>query len=232
MPTFQSDYALVWQKHAGTVALGSLVHTFTDGPHRFLSTLEHTAASRLSKSVTFGEPDNLLKGEQSLAMGFLCCIKYATFGLVEKCLKYTSANAYTSVAMFGTPYWASAKFSFFLVIRNVHRLGATVSVAQLVPFIGKVVTCSLCTAAFYMMQVVVFSNAAISIVSATLIAAITSWLIAAQFMAPLSQASATLLQCYMLDEELFLHNANERFAEKDMHAWVASFGGDFTAVKA
>jgi len=229
LPTFLDDYALVWQKHAGTVALGSLLHTFTDGPHRVLSTMEHVAASRVSKVNTSASP--VLRVEQYASKGFLCCLHYGTFGLAENCLKYTSANAYASVAMFGTGYWESAKFSFYLVTRNVHRLGATVSVAQLIPFIGKVSTCALCTGAFYMMQVVVFSNQAISIVSATVVAAITSWLIAAQFMAPLSQASTTLLQCYMLDEELFLHNANERFAEKEMHAWVATYGGDFSAVQ-
>jgi len=230
LPTLLDDYALVWQKHAGTVALGSLLHTFTDGPHRVLSTMEHVAASRVSKVNTSASP--VLRVEQYASKGFLCCLHYGTFGLAENCLKYTSANAYASVAMFGTSYWESAKFSFYLVTRNVHRLGATVSVAQLIPFIGKVSTCALCTGAFYMMQVVVFSNQAISIVSATVVAAITSWLIAAQFMAPLSQASTTLLQCYMLDEELFLHNANERFAEKEMHAWVATYGGDFLATQA
>mmetsp|Transcript_51681 Transcript_51681/g.88660 ORF Transcript_51681/g.88660 Transcript_51681/m.88660 type:complete len:281 (-) Transcript_51681:100-942(-) len=217
------DYFTALKSHAGTVAYGSLVHTFTDGPHRFLSVLERFATSKASEGHT--------GLDRSFGNAVVCVMDWVTLPCVEKCLKYASGNAYASVAMFGTGYWESAKFSFYLVTRNVHRLGATVSVAQLIPFIGKVSTCALCTGAFYMMQVVVFSNQAISIVSATVVAAITSWLIAAQFMAPLSQASTTLLQCYMLDEELFLHNANERFAEKEMHAWVATYGGDFSAVQ-
>ena len=36
-----------------------------------------------------------------------------------------------------------------------------------------------------------------------------------------------LLQCYMLDEELFLHNSNERYADKVIIAWIAAYGGEF-----
>lgn len=76
-------------------------------------------------------------------------------------------------------------------------------------------------------QVMAFPNHAISMVCATMVAAITSWVIASNFMAPLTQASTALLQCYMLDEELFLHNSNERYADKILIAWIAAYGGEF-----
>jgi hypothetical protein len=72
-----------------------------------------------------------------------------------------------------------------------------------------------------------FPNHAISMVCATSVAAITSWVIASNFMAPLTQAPTALLQCYMLDEELFLHNSNERYADKVIIAWIAAYGGEF-----
>ena len=61
----------------------------------------------------------------------------------------------------------------------------------------------------------------------TLICAITAWAMSSQFIAPISMAPSTLLQCYMLDEEYFRHNSAGRFSEKEMHAWVDTYGGEF-----
>jgi hypothetical protein len=55
--------------------------------------------------------------------------------------------------MFGTGYWASAKASFFLTIRNKERLGAAISVAQIVPTVGKVSATATTTIIFYFIQV-------------------------------------------------------------------------------
>ncbi len=83
----------------------------------------------------------------------LWIMDHVTLRCAEFFLKYTSANAYTSVAMFGTGYWASAKSSFYLIIRNKDRLGATMSVAQIIPFIAKVSATVMTTAVFYFIQV-------------------------------------------------------------------------------
>ena len=36
------------------------------------------------------------------------------------------------------------------------------------------------------------------------------------------------MMCYMLDEEMYSKSSEGRFAEKEMHAWVDTFGGEFT----
>ena len=221
-----SVYGTVLRRHLGTVAFGALVHTFTDGPHRALATLERSAMAH----ATVGGDGSFKKGRtgfQALSSAVVNCISKGSCGLVEGILKYTSANAYTSVAMFGTGYWASAQRSFFLVTRHTHLLGRTIAVSQVVPFVGKVSVTACCTAAFYCMQVMAFPNHAISMVCATIVAALLSWVIASNFVAPLTQAPSALLQCFMLDEELFLHNTNERYADKLLRAWVAAYGGDF-----
>lgn len=51
-----------------------------------------------------------------------------------------------------------------------------------------------------------------------------------QFLAPLSQAPSTLLQCYMIDGEYFANSPTERFAEKEMHAWVDTYGGEYDSL--
>ena len=226
LPTLFADYAVGLKCHAGTVALGSLLHTLLGVPHRALSVVDSVANARAGRNGYTQSP--CAPCEQRLASCSVACLRSGTCGLVDHFLKYTSPNAYAAVGMFGTPYWASARMSFFLTIRHVHRLGATMAVAQLVPTIGKVTVCAVCSALFYFAQVAAFSNTAVSILCSTAIAAMCSWLIAAQFLAPLVQAPQTLLQCYMLDEELFLHNENERYTYPELHTWVATYGGDFT----
>lgn len=75
-------------------------------------------------------------------------------------------------------------------------------------------------------QVWGFPDYAISMVCSTLLCCVTSWIITSQFLAPLTQAPSTLLQCYMIDEEYFAHDAPSRFAEKEMHTWVDTYGGE------
>jgi hypothetical protein len=113
------------------------------------------------------------------------------------------------------------------VIRNKNRLGATVSVAQVVTMVEKVAATSLTTTVFYFIQVWGFPDQGISMSCACLVCALTSWVISSQFMAPLSQAPTTLLQCFMIDGEFFAANSAERFAEKEMHAWVDTYGGEY-----
>ena len=48
-----------------------------------------------------------------------------------------------------------------------------------------------------------------------------------QALAPMTQSSTTLLQSFMLDEEMFLHSPDQRYAEKEFHTWVDSYGGDW-----
>lgn len=227
LPNSMRDWRTTWRCYAGTVAYASILHTFTDGWHRFFATMDTLASAKLANQGNFGAT-NLEKIEQKLSRCFNIMVGFLACGNIDRFLKYTSANAYASVAMFGTNYWTSAQNSFYLIIRNKHRLGGTISVTHLIPFIGKVATTAICTAAFYLMQVMVFQNEAMSIACATLVAGLICWTITSQFFAPLGQASSTLLQCYMLDEELFVYNDNERYAEKMMHSWMNTYGGDFS----
>jgi hypothetical protein len=216
------DFFTALHKHSGTVAYASLLHTFTEGPYRFLSTLERLSVRMATKGNATEKP---------IGRGIVGCMDYCTLPLVENFLKYTSSNAYASVAMCGTGYWDSARNSFFLIIRNKDRLGPTMSVAQIIATIGKTTAMMLTTTVFYFIQIWAFpDDTPISMAASTLICAITSWIISAQFLAPLSQAPSTLLQCYMIDGEYFQHNPQERYTEKEMHAWVDTYGGETDAL--
>ena len=246
------DYFTALRKHWGTCAIASLTHTFTDAPHGFLKNMERFAALQAAQGST-GASAALLDGKRAAApdlashsaakgdkkscrqcdalgatWGTSCLwiMDHVTLRAAEFFLKYTSCNAYASVAMFGTDYWASAKNSFFLIIRNKDRLGATMSVTQIIPFIAKVAATVMTTTVFYFIQVWGYPDYAISMVCSTLLCCITSWIITSQFLAPLTQAPSTLLQCYMLDEEYFSHDPGSRFAEKEMHTWVDTYGGE------
>lgn len=215
------DYWTALLVHGGSVGLASLTHIFTNGPHRLLAAVERFATGKATAGPT----------EADKAAGAACvfCMDHSTLCCVENLFKYTSPNAYTAMAMFGTPYWASAKTSFFLVIRNKERLGATMAVAQLVPVIGQVFATTSASTVFYFIQIWAFPSATpISMACSTLICGVTAWIMSRQFMAPISQAPSALLQCYMIDEEYAAAKGGlaQRFAEKELHAWVDTYGGE------
>jgi hypothetical protein len=221
--------------HCGTVAVGSLVHIFTNGPHRVLSMVERFATAAAASSSSSSSSSGGSNGEssttpldRSVGAALVCCLDWVTLPCVENLLKYTSPSAYTATAMFGTGYWASAKTTFFLTIRNKNRVGATLAVATVVPIVGQVACTAVAAALYYFIQVWGFADEApISMACATLLCSITAWVMARQFLVPLFVAPATLLQCYMLDGEFYAHKSTERFAEKEFHAWVDTYGGEF-----
>jgi len=102
------------------------------------------------------------------------------------------------------------------------------TVTEIVITIGKVSITGLCTALYYFATVLFFRQETISMFSGTLMAAVLSWLCSSQFFAPFTQAAPALLQSFMLDEELFFHNSDQRYAEKALHAWVDTYGGEFS----
>ena len=125
--------------------MASLVHIFSNGPHRFLATMERFATTKANEGQT--------PMDRSAGGAAVCIMNWVTLPIVENCLKYTSPNAYTSVAMFGHGYWQAAKTSFYLIIRNKNRIGATMSVAQIIPTIGKVSVTAVTCCIFYFIQV-------------------------------------------------------------------------------
>jgi len=220
--------------HCGTVAIGSFLHIFTNGPHRVLSTLERFATHAASSSAAAASKDGSSSQapvpplERRVGAALICCLDWVTLPCVENLIKYTSPSAYMATAMFGTGYWASAKTSFFLTIRNKNRVGATLSVATVVPIVGQVACTAIAAALYYLIQVWGFPDEVpIAMSCATLLCSITAWIMARQFLVPMTVAPVALLQCYMLDGEYFAHKSTERFAEKEFHAWVDTYGGEF-----
>jgi hypothetical protein len=65
--------------HAGTVAIGSLVHTALDGPHRCLSTLERFATAKVSSGAT--------TLDQSFGGACICLLNWCTLPIAENLLK-------------------------------------------------------------------------------------------------------------------------------------------------
>jgi len=57
---------------------------------------------------------------------------------MEKCMKFLNKNAYIQTAIFGSNFCSSAKKAFFLILRNIARIGAVTLVSEFVIIIGKV----------------------------------------------------------------------------------------------
>lgn len=73
------DYFTALWCHAGTVAIGSLTHTFTDGPYRFLSTMERLAVSKAT-----GDGTAL---DRQIGTAAICFMDWVTLPCAENCLK-------------------------------------------------------------------------------------------------------------------------------------------------
>ncbi|CAN0003068.1 unnamed protein product, partial [Discosporangium mesarthrocarpum] len=108
--------------HTGTAAFGSLVIAIIQMIRAVMAYIQH----KLSKSGN------------KLAEAMLCCMS-CCFWCLEKCMKFINKNAYIQVAIFSTGFCRSAKNSFWLIARNLARIGAVSVVNEFVVFIMKLV---------------------------------------------------------------------------------------------
>merc|ERR1711879_538252 len=68
-----------------------------------------------------------------LAKCLICCM-----WCLEKCIKFLNKNAYIQVALMGTNFCTSAKNAFWLILRNILRIGMLAALGALIQTIGKI----------------------------------------------------------------------------------------------
>ncbi|CAN0388104.1 unnamed protein product, partial [Ectocarpus sp. 13 AM-2016] len=78
----------------------------------------------------------LQKSGSKAAQAVLCCLS-CFFWCLEKCVKFINKNAYIQVAIFSTSFCRSSKNAFWLIARNLGRVGAVTVVTDFVVFIMK-----------------------------------------------------------------------------------------------
>ena len=116
-------FKAIWKTllfHAGTAAFGSLILAIVSTIRSFLTYVQKKAAKTGNKVIL------------SIMMCLQCCV-----WCVEKCLKFLNKNAYIQTAIFGSSFCTSARAAFFLILRNVARVGTLSAISEIVVLVGK-----------------------------------------------------------------------------------------------
>ncbi len=104
--------------------------------------------------------------------------------------------------------------------RNAARVAAITYVSGGVVFVGKIFITSLTTGAAYLTIDTYLGEALYSVIGPLFFIAMASWFIAGMFMSVYDMGIATILQCFVADEEMF--SPDQRYAEGGLKDWVDS----------
>ena len=72
-----------------------------------------------------------------LAEMVLACLQCVMW-CVEKCMKFINKNAYIQTAIFGYSFCKAARCAFFLILRNILRIGVVSVVSEFILIIGRI----------------------------------------------------------------------------------------------
>lgn len=194
--------------HLGTVAFGSLLIAIVRFLRAILIRLRQTVASMTNQKV---------------ASLFLCCCQ-CCLSCMERILNFVNKNAYIQCAIFGTPFLESGRKSFFLMLRNVSRVGAVSYVSWSVMFIGKLLISTVTTLASYYTvveheELVLVDNESLySYGGPIFLTFCISYFMASTFMSVFDIGILTILHCLVADEEMFAEES--RYTNKKFQQWI------------
>lgn len=194
----------IWY-HSGTAAFGALI----------------IAIIKMIRAVIAYFQRKADEMDSSIAKAVLCCCQ-CCFICLEKCMRFINKNAYIQTAIFGSSFCTSAKEAFFLILRNAARVAAISYVSGGVVFVGKVFITTLTTGLSYL-AIDAYDDGSVrdqlySIIGPLFFIAAIAWFIAGMFMSVYDMGIATILQCFVADEEMF--SADQRYAEGSLRTWV------------
>jgi len=191
--------------HTGTAAFGSLIIAII---------------KMIRAAIAYAQKKAKQSGSK-VAQAVLCALQCYMW-CMEKCMKFLNKNAYIQTAIFGTHFCASAKNAFFLILRNIARIGACTIVSEFVMIIGKMFICSVTGGCAYFLMDQAAELDLYYIYAPVTMVMILSWFVASMFMNIFGMAISTILQCFVADEEMF--DAGTRFADAELASFIDTNG--------
>jgi choline transporter-like protein 2/4/5 len=201
--------------HTGTAAFGSLLIAII---------------KMIRAAIAYAQKKAKQSGNKA-AQAILCALQCYMW-CMEKCMKFLNKNAYIQTAIFGTHFCASAKNAFFLILRNIARIGACTIVSEFVIIIGKMFICVITGGIAYMGMGSQAEAGEIDLnspIGPVVMIMILSWFTASMFMNIFGMAISTILQCFIADEEMF--DPQTRFAEAELASFIDANGAPPKAEK-
>lgn len=141
---------------------------------------------------------------------------------LENVLKFVNKNAYIQTAVNGTAFCASGKKAFFLIARNILRIGAVSLVSEFVIIIGKIFVSVLAGGISYYSMTYFLQDQIRSPIAPTILVVILAWFTANMFCQIFSMAVSTLLQAFIADEEMF--GPEDRYAAPALSKYIDENG--------
>lgn len=174
--------------HLGTAAVGSFIVAIV---RLFRVMLEY-----LKTKFTLNSSNRLVK---YTFFCLSCC-----FALFDKLLRYLSKHSYPQCALFGTPFCQSARHAFHLLYQNFGRFAAMHVIGDFVVLIGKF-SISLSAAGLgYLYMTTTLSSSLHGVVMPTVLIGFVAFCTSTMFLGVLSSTSDTIMQAFIVDEELQL----------------------------
>jgi len=151
----------------------------------------------------------------------LCCCHCCSL-CFQKFIEYLSKNAYVQTAIFGTSFCTSAKEAFSLILRNAARMSTIGFVSEMVAIIGKLFVSSLAAGLSYIYMDREIGHKVESLAGPCVLVLFISYFIGDMFMGVFDMGTATVLQCFIADEEMF-GGGEGSYAEDDLRKWLDDY---------
>lgn len=204
-----SAYWTTLRYHMGTAAFGSLTIAVVE----FCRAVVLYVQRKLSQSGQVG----------SFILNYVLCCVGCCLWCIECCLRFISKHAYIQCAIHGESFCSGAKRAFFLLCRNILRIGALSVVSGVLLFMGKVFIAVVAASASYYYLTASYDDQVQGFIAPTILVGSLAWTTASIFMMVFHMTADTLLMCFITDEEM--HDGNAKFAEPQLKEFVDSKGG-------
>lgn len=199
-------YGIVLRYHMGTAAFGSLIIAIVEFIRAIVLYLEKKAKKTFPAWV----------------ITFVFCWIHCCLWCIECCLKFISKNAYIQTAIHGTNFCTSCKNAFFLLARNILRIGALYVVSGVLLILGRVFVVVGASAASYYYLTGGYSDKVHGYIAPMVFVIFIAYFTAAMFMDVFQMAADTLIMCFIADEEI--HDGVAKYGDKDLHEFVKTNG--------
>ncbi|CAM9134770.1 unnamed protein product [Choristocarpus tenellus] len=191
--------------HMGTAAFGALIIAIIQMIEAVLSYINKKAKASQNKVA------------EAISCCCMCC-----FWCLEKCMRFINRNAYVQTAIFSTSFCTSAKNAFWLIARNLARVGAVSLLSEFLLVIMTLFVMFTTGALTYWIMESNIEDDLYSLVGPTLVVMVISFFISKMFTEVYGTAITAILQCFIADEEMF--PSSQQFAQHDLREWVDQYG--------
>jgi len=205
-----TGFHFAYTKHPGSIAMGSLIHTFV----------------AVLRMIVEGIADAADKdGDNAAIKLFTCCIK-CFVRCFENMVEYINKTAYAYMAVSGDSYCRSAWNGFLLNLKHHASFSFATTFAHIFVFMGKIfITCLNC-ATYYLLVMYGFKtyDRVSSLAGPLVIVALFSLVMAHIFLCLFDEAVIATMHCLAIDMDL--NEGKPQFGPPTFHQKIDKIYGD------